>query len=45
MTALKALLGVRATTTNSICFLELGLPSLEARVKAAQKKISDGHFI
>ena len=39
MTALKALLGVRATTTNSICLLELGLPSLEARVKAAQNKI------
>ena len=39
MTALKALLGVRATTTYSICLLKLGLPSSEARVKAAQNKI------
>ena len=38
VTALKALPGVRATTRNSICLLELGLHSLEARVKAAQKK-------
>ena len=32
------LLGVRPTTTINLCLVELGMPSLGARVKAAQRK-------
>ena len=34
----KALLGVRTSTPNDTCLIELGLPSVTARVKAAQQK-------
>ena len=36
--ALKMLLGVRSNTTNDICLLESGYPSLNALVKSRQKK-------
>ena len=39
MAAIKCLLGVRATTTNTVCLVEIGLPSFAARVKRAQKKL------
>ena len=35
---MKALLGVRAPTPNDTCLIEMGLPSVTARVKAAQQK-------
>ena len=34
----KALLGVRTSTPNDTCLIELGLPSVTARVKAAQQR-------
>ena len=37
-TLIKVLLGVRPTTTINLCLVELGMPSLGARVKAAQRK-------
>ena len=33
----KTLAGVRVSTTNNLVLAELGLPSLETRVKKAQK--------
>ena len=36
--AIKALLGVRRTTANDLCLIELGLPSLSGYVKDAQFK-------
>ena len=35
---IKQLLGVRKTTTNDLCLIELGLPPLSALVKAKQRK-------
>ena len=35
---IKELLGVRITTNNDICMVELGLPSLKALVKEKQRK-------
>ena len=37
MKGIKMLLGVRSTTTNDVCLLESGYPSLEALVKSRQK--------
>ena len=37
MTMVKTLAGVRVSTTNNLVLAELGLPSLETRVKKAQK--------
>ena len=37
LTAVKTLLGVRASTPNDMCLIELNMPSLDARVKASQK--------
>ena len=37
-TLIKVLLGVRPTTTINLCLVELGMPSLGAREKAAQRK-------
>ena len=34
----KALLGVRTSSPNDTCLIELGIPSVTARVKAAQQK-------
>ncbi len=36
MDAVKALLGVRRTTPNLLCLLELGLPSLSGKVRDTQ---------
>jgi len=38
ISAIKALLGVRRTTTNDLCLVELGLPSISGFVKDAQCK-------
>ena len=35
---IKILLGVRITTSNDLCLMELNYPSLSARVKASQQK-------
>ena len=35
---IKHLLGVRKSTTNSLCLIELGLPSLKALVTYRQRK-------
>ncbi len=35
---IKQLLGVRKTTNNDVCMVELGLPSLRAIIKAKQRK-------
>ena len=37
MSMVKTLAGVRVSTTNNLVLAELGLPSLETRVKKAQK--------
>lgn len=38
MTAVKTLLGVRVSTTNNVCLVELGVPSIQAKVKDVQSK-------
>ena len=38
ISAIKALLGVRRTTANDLCLIELGLPSISGFVKDAQFK-------
>ena len=35
---IKQLLGVRKTTTNDMCLVELGMPPLRALIKAKQRK-------
>ena len=45
MTGIKTTLGVRTSTTNDICLLELGLPTLEAFVKQKQHFFSQASFI
>ena len=42
MTGVKTTLGVRTSTTNDICLLELGLPTLEAFVKQRQHNFFSG---
>ena len=37
----KTLLGVRVMTANELCLMELGIPSVVARVRDAQKKFLD----
>jgi hypothetical protein len=39
MTVLKVLLGVRMTTSNDICLLELGYPSLKGFIKNKQRSV------
>ena len=36
--AVKSFLGVRVSTPNDLCYVELGMPSLESHVKQAQAK-------
>ena len=38
LNAIRELLGVRKTTANDLCLLELGLPSLKAKTRAIQKR-------
>ena len=37
----KTLLGVRVTTAKELCLMELGIPSVVARVRDTQKKFLD----
>ena len=37
MKAIKMMLGVRSSTTNDVCLLEAGYPSLDALIKSRQK--------
>ena len=39
--AVKTLLGVRVTAANDLCLMELGIPSVVARVRDTQKKFLD----
>ena len=44
MMCLKSLLGVRSSTTNNLCLVELGYPPLKSLVKSRQRKFMKKMF-
>ena len=45
MSMVKTLAGVRVSTTNNLVLTELGLPSIETRVKTAQKRFLENMLV